>query len=66
MPSGSLNRVCAAQVDVAVGRIVYSQMLNARGGDGCDLTVTRLSETACLLVVPAATVQRDATGYACM
>ena len=54
-----LNRICAAQVDVAVGRIVYTQMLNARGGIECDLTVTRLCETAYLLVVPAATVQRD-------
>lgn len=41
------------------GRITYTQMLNARGGIECDLTVTRLSETAFLLVVPAATLQRD-------
>jgi len=54
-----LNRVCAAQVDVAVGRVVYAQMLNARGGIESDLTVTRLSETAFLLVVPGATLQRD-------
>ena len=54
-----LNHVCANQMDVAQGRIVYTQMLNARGGIECDLTVTRLSETAYLLVVPAATVQRD-------
>ncbi|WP_246831330.1 GcvT family protein [Pseudotabrizicola formosa] len=54
-----LNRVCAAQVDVALGRVVYSQMLNARGGIESDLTVTRLSETAFLLVVPGATLQRD-------
>ena len=54
-----LNRVCAAQVDVPVGRIVYGQMLNDRGGIESDLTVTRLSETAFLLVVPGATLQRD-------
>ena len=54
-----LNRVCANQIDVAVGRIVYTQMLNARGGIESDLTVTRLSETAFLLVVPGATLQRD-------
>lgn len=54
-----LNRVCANQMDVAAGRLVYTQMLNARGGIECDLTVTRLSETAFLLVVPAATLQRD-------
>ncbi|TGD42137.1 FAD-dependent oxidoreductase [Pseudotabrizicola sediminis] len=54
-----LNRVCAAQIDVAVGRVVYSQMLNPKGGIESDLTVTRLSETAFLLVVPGATLQRD-------
>jgi 4-methylaminobutanoate oxidase (formaldehyde-forming) len=34
-------------------------MLNARGGIESDLTVTRLSETAFLLIVPGATLQRD-------
>jgi hypothetical protein len=46
-------------VDVAPGKIVYTQMLNQRGGIESDLTVTRLSETAFLLVVPGATLQRD-------
>jgi 4-methylaminobutanoate oxidase (formaldehyde-forming) len=54
-----LQRLCANDVDVAPGRIVYTQMLNWRGGIESDLTVTRLSETAFLLVVPAATVIRD-------
>ena len=54
-----LQRVCANQLDVAPGRIVYTQMLNTRGGIECDLTVTRLSETSFLLVVPGATLQRD-------
>ena len=54
-----LQTLCAAQIDVAAGRIVYTQMLNARGGIESDLTVTRFSETAFLLVVPGAMVQRD-------
>lgn len=54
-----LQRMCGNDMDVAVGRLVYTQMLNARGGIESDLTVTRLSETAFLLVVPAATVVRD-------
>ncbi len=54
-----LDRLCANRIDVEPGRIVYTQMLNARGGIESDLTVTRLSETAFLLVVPAATLQRD-------
>ncbi|MCB1473076.1 MAG: GcvT family protein [Rhodobiaceae bacterium] len=54
-----LQRVCANQMDVAPGRIVYTQMLNPRGGIESDLTVTRLSDSAYLLVVPGATLQRD-------
>ncbi|MCC0076983.1 MAG: GcvT family protein [Rhodobacter sp.] len=54
-----LQRVCANDVDVEAGRIVYTQMLNARGGIESDLTVTRLGETVFLLVVPGATVRRD-------
>ncbi|KQB12975.1 GcvT family protein [Rhodobacter capsulatus] len=54
-----LQRLCANQIDVPVGRIVYTQMLNPRGGIEADLTVTRLSETAFFLVVPGATLQRD-------
>jgi 4-methylaminobutanoate oxidase (formaldehyde-forming) len=54
-----LDRVCANQIDVPTGRIVYTQMLNAKGGIECDLTVTRLTETAFFLVVPGATLQRD-------
>lgn len=54
-----LQRLCANQMDVDTGRIVYTQMLNAHGGIESDLTVTRLSETAFLLVVPGATLQRD-------
>ncbi|MGN6143198.1 MAG: aminomethyltransferase family protein, partial [Mesorhizobium sp.] len=54
-----LQRLCANDMDVAPGKIVYTQMLNARGGIESDLTVTRLSETAFFLVVPGATLQRD-------
>jgi len=54
-----LQRLCGNDVDVPVGRIVYTQMLNARGGIESDLTVTRLSETAFLLVAPVATLTRD-------
>jgi glycine cleavage system T protein len=54
-----LNRLCANQMDVKSGRIVYTQMLNHKGGIESDLTVTRLSENAFFLVVPGATLQRD-------
>jgi 4-methylaminobutanoate oxidase (formaldehyde-forming) len=54
-----LQRLCANDLDVAPGRIVYTQMLNQRGGIESDLTVSRLSPTAFLAVVPGATLQRD-------
>src|SRR3546814_9003176 len=49
-----LQRICANDVAVAPGRIVYTQWLNAQGGIEADLTVTRLSETAFLVVTGAA------------
>ncbi len=56
---GFLNRVCGNNMSVPVGKIVYTQMLNERGGIEADVTVTRLSEHAYLMVTPAATVVRD-------
>ncbi len=56
-----LNRACGARVDVPAGRIVYTQFLNPRGGIEADVTVARLSETAYLVVTPAATRLADQT-----
>ncbi len=56
-----LNRISAAEVDVAPGRAVYTQWLNPRGGIEADLTVTRLSKDAFLVVTAAATAVRDWT-----
>ena len=50
-----LNYVCGANMSVPVGRIVYTQFLNRSGGIEADVTVTRLSELAYLIVTPAAT-----------
>ena len=54
-----LQRLCANQLDVEPGRIVYTQMLNNRGGIESDLTITQLSDTVFFAVVPGATLQRD-------
>ena len=56
-----MNHVGGGQYDVPVGKIVYTQFLNPRGGIEADVTVTRLSETAYLVVTPAATRQADET-----
>jgi len=54
-----LNRVCANDVAVPVGRVIYSQWLNERGGIEADLTCTRLAEDTYLIVTGAALQVRD-------
>ena len=54
-----LNRICANNVDVPVGKIVYTQWLNDRGGIEADLTVTRIAEDRFLIVTSAASQVRD-------
>ncbi len=54
-----LNYVCGNDMSVPTGKIVYTQFLNDRGGIEADVTVTRLSETAYIMVTPAATLIRD-------
>ncbi|MEO0939356.1 MAG: FAD-dependent oxidoreductase [Pseudomonadota bacterium] len=56
-----LNYVAGGQYDVPVGKIVYTQFLNDRAGIEADVTVTRLSDTAYLVVTPAATRLADQT-----
>ena len=56
-----LNHVCGANMSVPAGKIVYTQFLNRTGGIEADVTVTRLSETAFLVVTPAATRLADET-----
>ncbi len=56
-----LNYVGGGDYSVPNGKIVYTQFLNARGGIEADVTVTRLSETAYLVVTPAATRLADQT-----
>ncbi|KRS19560.1 GcvT family protein [Roseovarius indicus] len=56
-----LNHVCGANMSVPVGKIVYTQFLNTRGGIEADVTVTRLSESAYLVVTPAMTRLADET-----
>jgi len=54
-----LNRVCANNVDVAVGKIVYTPWLNARGGIEADLTVTRTGDDEFLILSGVASQTRD-------
>ncbi|HXW73644.1 MAG TPA: FAD-dependent oxidoreductase [Steroidobacteraceae bacterium] len=54
-----LGRMCANDVDVPVGRVVYTQWLNECGGIEADLTATREAEDAYLIVTSCATQTRD-------
>jgi 4-methylaminobutanoate oxidase (formaldehyde-forming) len=54
-----LGSICANDVDVPIGRIVYTQWLNERGGIEADLTVTREAEDCYLIVSSCATQTRD-------
>ena len=54
-----LNRISANNMSVPVGKVVYTQWLNERGGIEADLTVTREALDRYLVVTAAATQTRD-------
>jgi len=54
-----LQKLCANDVDVAPGMIVYTGMLNERGGYESDLTVMRLARDRYLLVTGTGQAIRD-------
>jgi 4-methylaminobutanoate oxidase (formaldehyde-forming) len=54
-----LQRLCANDVAGDPGAVVYSQMLNRRGGIEADLTVTRLAEDRFMVVTGSAVGVHD-------
>ncbi|MGI9389791.1 MAG: GcvT family protein [Boseongicola sp.] len=54
-----LNRLTTAQMDTPIGRTVYTQFLNVRGGIETDATVTRIDAGTFFLTSGAATRMRD-------
>ena len=55
----AMQRICANDVAVAPGKVIYTQWLNDRGGIESDLTVTRLSEDNYMVVTAGASATRD-------
>lgn len=55
-----LQRLCGNQVDVAVGRTVYTGMFNERGGFESDLTVIRQAPDRYDVITGTAQAVRDA------
>lgn len=54
-----LERVCAARVSVPMGQLVYTPILNARGGYESDVVVQRHSETVFMVITGAAQPTHD-------
>ncbi|MDW3219144.1 MAG: FAD-dependent oxidoreductase [Acidimicrobiales bacterium] len=54
-----LNRISVADIDAPLGRAVYTQWCNDRGGIEADLTVNRLGEDRFFVVTAAASETRD-------
>jgi 4-methylaminobutanoate oxidase (formaldehyde-forming) len=55
-----MSQLCANDVSKPVGRLVYTQMCNRRGGVECDVTVARLAEDAYYIVTGTGYVTHDA------
>ncbi|WP_162653140.1 FAD-dependent oxidoreductase [Lentilitoribacter sp. Alg239-R112] len=56
-----LNYICGNNMSVPIGKLVYTQFLNNKGGIEADVTATRLSENSFVVVTPAATRLADQT-----
>ena len=55
----ALSWICAGDVARPPGCVVYTQMLNAKGGIECDLTVTRLAVDTYYIVTGTGFATRD-------
>ena len=58
--AAALDWICANDVSKPAGRLTYTQMLNARGGIECDLTVARLAEERFYIVTGTGFATHDA------
>jgi sarcosine dehydrogenase len=56
-----LQKVAGADIDVKIGKIVYTQLLNIRGGIEADVTITRLAEELFYFVTGSAFGRHDLT-----
>jgi len=55
----ALNWICANQIDRPVGSLIYTQMLNQRGGIECDLTISRVAENHFYIVTGTGFASHD-------
>ena len=57
--AAALSWICANDILTRPGRLTYTQMLNARGGIECDLTVVRLAEQEFYIVTGTGFLTHD-------
>ncbi len=55
----TLQTICSADIDVEIGKVVYTHWLNSRGGIEADLTVSRLQENEFWITSASTTTHRD-------
>jgi 4-methylaminobutanoate oxidase (formaldehyde-forming) len=55
-----LQRLCANDIAVAPGKVVYTTMLNEIGGIESDFTLTRIDETSYFMITGSQQARRDA------
>ena len=55
----AMQQLCAADVDVPLGSLTYTGMLNPHGGYEADVTVTRVGEAEFLVVSGTAQATKD-------
>jgi glycine cleavage system aminomethyltransferase T/glycine/D-amino acid oxidase-like deaminating enzyme len=60
-----LQRLCANDIDVPLNRMVYTAMLNERGGFESDLTITRIAPDRFFILTGSAQATRDADWINC-
>ena len=54
-----LQRLCANEIDIPIDKMVYTAMLNERGGFESDLTVIRIAAERFLIITGSAQTTRD-------
>jgi glycine cleavage system T protein len=54
-----LQQLCANDLDKQVGAVIYTSMLNPRGGIECDFTITRLTADRFLIITGTAFGEHD-------
>ena len=54
-----LQRLCCADIAVPVGKLVYTQWLNERGGIEADLTISKMGPAEFMIATPCASQVKD-------